>query len=637
MSVDNDIDLMDSIEACRTCGIFFLTSSNYLRPIFTAAVDDPEMMHIRLELSSWKVEINENDGYPQFICTGCIHEFQKIFNFRKSCLSIQQQLLQFYNSRTKNLGIQIKTEIDDEIEQKDFVYVDDLSDTEFNTPFNIPHDAIKEEIIEEATVPTELPTDLIGTANTNLESADHTLCNTEKIQIGSAFQLSANTNIEGGDQTLCNTEKIQIGSTFQLNSVQAGLQLGPTGDIPNLPALEEFGEEEVEDNDDATSENMVVFKCEYCNCISENKQLHRLHLNRVHEIKDMECHICGKTFQNSTSARLKFHLKWHKLNKHIKCVQCGFYCTSREVLKDHVRQIHSKDTCAICGKFVLFKKMKYHMRKHGFDTLFECTYCTKVFRSSNDVNEHIRLMHSSEKSIEIGNSAEINANISIEVFCVLCSTKFSNQSELEVHMDEQHLIEGGNNLNKPIEEYNNHVYEVKDEIPSPENHELLKSLTLNSEELSKSYCYKCHQEFLHHDELGQHLQQCQPTAIDESDTSSAFNNTYKGFDNEFSKNCEHSEGNIPTDYIGNSDYGDEPQLADERIIVANEAIDEMDIFSHITTFECAKCADTFDNVEKLRVHHDEMHSKKPNFSCDICGKEFELKFSLNRHVKKHNK
>ena len=56
-------DRVEAIEACRTCGIFYMTSSNYLKHLFESPVEQPEMMLIRLELSQWKVEVRTKMFY----------------------------------------------------------------------------------------------------------------------------------------------------------------------------------------------------------------------------------------------------------------------------------------------------------------------------------------------------------------------------------------------------------------------------------------------------------------------------------------------------------------------------------------------------------------------------------------------
>lgn len=53
-----ECDQIDAIEACRTCGVYYMSSTNYLKPLFQCAVEYPEMMLIRFELAQWKLEVS---------------------------------------------------------------------------------------------------------------------------------------------------------------------------------------------------------------------------------------------------------------------------------------------------------------------------------------------------------------------------------------------------------------------------------------------------------------------------------------------------------------------------------------------------------------------------------------------------
>lgn len=248
---------------------------------------------------------------PQYLCHTCIHEFQKIFKFRATCSDTQEQLRAFHNLREMNLAnLKIKTEIIDPNEeaasQCNFIYVDDLSDGEYDTitPFNIPHVPIKDEVIEEATVPRETGTETIA------ESASESGVNIQTL----LTDLDATSSYSPSSTTIK-----EIETAVHLSA--------PTLEHPTLPAVE----------------------CELCQHLSPNQDEHKQHLRRVHEIRDMECRICGKVFKNSTVSRFKFHLKWHNINKHVKCNQCGFVCSSRQALNEHKR-VHAKINCKICGK-----------------------------------------------------------------------------------------------------------------------------------------------------------------------------------------------------------------------------------------------------------------------------------------------
>lgn len=70
------------------------------------------------------------------------------------------------------------------------------------------------------------------------------------------------------------------------------------------------------------------------------------------------------------------------------------------------------------------------------------------------------------------------------------------------------------------------------------------------------------------------------------------------------------------------------------------------VLGDINTFACAKCSETFAAIEQLREHHEQHLSAEQNepktspielkkFQCNFCGKIFDLKFRLNRHLHKH--
>lgn len=71
-----DTEQVDAIEACRTCGIYYMSTTNYLKPLFQSAVDYPEMMLIRLELAQWKIEVTTWQVYKmkttKALCNFCI-------------------------------------------------------------------------------------------------------------------------------------------------------------------------------------------------------------------------------------------------------------------------------------------------------------------------------------------------------------------------------------------------------------------------------------------------------------------------------------------------------------------------------------------------------------------------------------
>lgn len=52
---------------------------------------------------------------------------------------------------------------------------------------------------------------------------------------------------------------------------------------------------------------------------------------------------------------------------------------------------------------------------------------------------------------------------------------------------------------------------------------------------------------------------------------------------------------------------------------------------------CVECGVEFENVEKLRLHHDSVHqTMKLQYQCDVCKKIFAESKILRRHMKIHS-
>ncbi|XP_018797790.1 PREDICTED: zinc finger protein 699 [Bactrocera latifrons] len=543
--MSNNTDIMDGIEPCRTCGIFYLTASNFLRKIFDSSTDEYDLSHIRSELSTWNVEINPNDGLPQYICTCCILEFKKVFKFRNLCIELQSQWRNLYNIREEN-RIYIKKELSEPDETSenicDFIYVDDLSDNEFNgksdasyTPFNIPHIPIKEEVIEGApTLNDNCISTIKNTYNeSNIKSTERGF---ESNQFQNLMQMpDYDSKIMVSPVSPLLDNSVSSGSPFQLND-----------------------------------ETVKPVQCNLCRHMSATTELHKQHMQRIHELKDMECHICGKQFKNTTATRLKFHLKWHRISKHIKCAQCGFFCDSRETLKEHTKAIHSKIECTKCGKRVLGKKMKVHMRAHGFRS-WQCSYCDKAFESENVLEAHIWQIHAHEDEAPIVSestdcpSKEEEQSLS----CSQCSQLYPTQYQLNTHKLLCHFKENTSDDD-----------------------------SFNTELQSEQFHYSDRQDLaIPITNIGNANEVIEETRVHiESSYSSSI-------DNDFAQ------------VISSDDESGDSESQSKEIVYP-------------------KNTQPFSNTDQLCTHY-QQHLKKSELSCHICGKSFELKFSLNRHLKKH--
>ncbi|KAH8278704.1 hypothetical protein KR018_007520 [Drosophila ironensis] len=419
----NSID-EDSIVPCRACGIYYLMPETakdleaiaMVEPIFG---DDASafMVDIIEQMSSWNLKVRmpatlpvpsttlspqvvEEDGRPQHLCISCLDMFKKVFAFKRSCLETQEQ----FDGLEVRRSVVVKREIDPEPEQKfcGFIYIDtddeEISDEDgsrrVSAAFDIPHVPIKEEHM--ARVPVQ-------------QETAKAFQPPEPVQVGAPSvqpQVDDMTAIEG---LLGNPFESSSGSAF------AG---GRWEEEDDEDGEEEEEEEEVlrftYDDDGETAaavpppmQTPSVY-CKLCQHESPDQEEHLNHMRRTHLLKDWECHICGKKFTNAKDSRIKLHLKFHKLSKHLKCSICGFLCNSKDTLKEHKQAVHSRTKCSYCRKSVKNSLLQAHMNKHLEEREAELAqrmqpHLLKARAKCSENGQHIRVAPSKE-TIQSGSS-----------------------------------------------------------------------------------------------------------------------------------------------------------------------------------------------------------------------------------------
>ncbi|XP_030375906.1 uncharacterized protein LOC115625132 [Scaptodrosophila lebanonensis] len=353
MEMSTEIDAEIGIEPCRACGIFYTMEEAIIRPMFNKSGEGgiANMPEILKQLSAWHIEVTQDDGRPQYMCVGCIGEFNKILKFKSSCLETQEHFVEFDYKRLHN-GIVIKSEIKPPEQFCGFIYLDtdeEEADSEEDgsrrvcAPLDIPHVPIKLEHM--ARVPAGQD---------------------EEIK----FQPSAETTADTMKSVLSDEDTFQVVKTEQLATLANGYTLPSTSDITVIDdsddddAIIKF----TYDDEDALPPAPISqpsFLCKLCNHESETQDLHMEHMQRVHLVKDSECRICGKKFTNCSESRFKFHMKFHKLNKQIKCTTCGFLCNSKNSLKEHKLAMHTRVKCKLCGKKIKHRLLQTHLAQHS--------------------------------------------------------------------------------------------------------------------------------------------------------------------------------------------------------------------------------------------------------------------------------
>ncbi|EDW38266.1 GL12500 [Drosophila persimilis] len=356
-----------TFEPCRTCGTFYCTEDDLIKPIFfpTTTGDaklDVSMAEILQQMTDWNLMIQKEDGRSQYMCTSCIAEFQRLLKFKQSCLETHEHWVE----QQQNPGINIKEEPDSKPKEKfcAFVYLDsdnEVSDEDgsqrVSAAFDIQHVPIKAEHMarvpaqqtEMKFVPPEPQPELAPVAVKT--EADH------------VFILKTATKEKDPD-----TDGMCSENETKLDPNATSISFDDSIPYENDESDEEVVKFTYDDDEDATTipqpTQSASVICKLCSHEFPNQKLHQAHMQNMHLSKDWECHLCGKKFLNSKESRLKLHMKFHKLQRRLKCPICGFFSNTKEILKQHKRAVHSRTVCQYCGKIMKPHILQSHMMKH---------------------------------------------------------------------------------------------------------------------------------------------------------------------------------------------------------------------------------------------------------------------------------
>ncbi|KAG5868809.1 hypothetical protein JTB14_026127 [Gonioctena quinquepunctata] len=141
--------------------------------------------------------------------------------------------------------------------------------------------------------------------------------------------------------------------------------------------------------------------------------------------KSFICNVCGKLFV--TKHALGNHSNMHRLKDNeinldsndLACNQCNKTFTSKMILKRHMNTHNEKKfLCSECGKkFSTKALLDFHIRVHSGIKPYVCKICNKAFTQKNSLQKH-NFTHTGEKP----------------VVCIICDKRFSQKGHLTYHM-----------------------------------------------------------------------------------------------------------------------------------------------------------------------------------------------------------
>ena len=140
------------------------------------------------------------------------------------------------------------------------------------------------------------------------------------------------------------------------------------------------------------------FVCEDCGKVYTAIQSYYNHRKDNHiDAGNWTCDLCEKTVFNNKIFKTKSRLEEHIKKVHCKrpCDICGKLFGGKQ-LKKHILQVHTENDkkpyiCSVCNKgFVTSFRLKNHMNTHTGNKPYICQHCGKGFADHRNMKAHVK-------------------------------------------------------------------------------------------------------------------------------------------------------------------------------------------------------------------------------------------------------
>ncbi|XP_058123008.1 zinc finger protein OZF-like [Anopheles coustani] len=203
----------------------------------------------------------------------------------------------------------------------------------------------------------------------------------------------------------------------------------------------------ISDESDSDCNDPVAFSNDELNA-EDSSQLTKSQCDssKQNVTETFSCPRCNESF------RLKSFLAKHMKN-HVDCSTCGISFTNRALMREHMREIHSKETttiCEMCGKLINKFQLKYHMEAFHIVKpveIMECEFCSKKFNKLASLRSHIKAIHKEaghsfpcDKCSNVYSSSrglrghKARVHVECRYCCNICNRQFKRKVNLNEHM-----------------------------------------------------------------------------------------------------------------------------------------------------------------------------------------------------------
>ena len=342
------------------------------------------------------------------------------------------------------------------------------------------------------------------------------------------------------------------------------------------------------------------------------------------------CPICHKMFADSSNMRR--HIKTeHEKTDRFPCDQCSKSLSCKASLDYHVLTRHTEPTVLRCeqcnASFDSPANFSKHKKSHR--TIHtDCPHCEKTFNTRSNLNRHKQEVHNFETRLNV---SKIKVS-SFSFHCDKCSYIAKRRFHLTRHTITKYCGESGSKATSSDEERRTCPVCFKFFWNSTKARRHIKSI---HEITGRFRCEVCEETFTSKMALKHHSKSHIAHLLGEVDEVDEGGQQVPGVISAESKEKTSSSSHLPCFYCEKSISKQHMWRHLEE--VHNKTKINTDMI-HVSAYphNCDQC--TFRTKRKfdLKRHVMQKHSLcKMTFPCEICGKEYRYKASLDRHVKSH--
>ncbi|KAK6624918.1 hypothetical protein RUM44_011782 [Polyplax serrata] len=345
--------------------------------------------------------------------------------------------------------------------------------------------------------------------------------------------------------------------------------------------------------------------CKECRKVFDTLKLYQAHAKQNPGVHCFLCNLCLRQFP--TELMLEQHVCICQNGKPLHCA-CGREFTKYDDVISHSKGTKPFYCCSCPHQSMSLTAYIRHIRKHSKQKPYQCSKCDVKFALIDFLNIHTKKCHSDESN---GATTLSRTDLLKKHRCNFCDKEFETVDDLDAHGLSHERVQ------------------------CPDCGKLLKRSRLenhrNTHKTSSSLCPECGKLFDTRFKLSQHIITTHNSSPVKCEVCTKVLKTKKIL-NEHMKTHLKSEvgGRVPQAICPMCGLGLAQKGSLSRHILLTH--EKHKIVPSNKTYTCQECSAVLPNRGKYYSHRRMHRAMVDRFPCEICGREFNKKQNLRRHI-----